>query len=100
MKSTFFRTFCTAVAVLLVALLLIGISFQILVKDYLTANTVEGLKNDGQIIGELFQACYSDDLLSQEDFNTALHVASSVSGADAVICDATGRLIQIGRAHV
>ena len=46
MKTTFSRTFSTLVTVLLVALLLVGISFQALVKDYLTDSAIGELKKN------------------------------------------------------
>ena len=47
MRSTFSRTFFSAAMVLLMAMLLIGTSFQALVREYLTDQAMEGLKNDG-----------------------------------------------------
>lgn len=93
MKSTFSRTFSTVAIMLLAALLLVGVSFRLLVKDYLTDTAVEGLKNDAQVIVELVQAAYAENPISTHDFSIALTVASSVSGADAVICDAEGTLV-------
>ena len=98
MKSTFSRIFTAAAAILLAALLLVGISFQMLVKNYLTDTAVERLKNDGQVICDLIQAAYSDDPISSRDLNLALSVATAVSGADAVICDAEGTLMLCTRA--
>ena len=93
MKSTFSRTFSAVAIMLLAALLLVGVSFRLLVKDYLTDTAVEGLKNDAQVIVELVQAAYAEDPISTHDFSIALTVASSVSGADTVICDADGTLV-------
>ena len=93
MRSTFSRTFTAAAVVLLAATLLIGISFQMLVKDYLTKQTMDSLKNDGQCIAELVLAYGADNYMTGRDFHIALSTASRVSGADAVICDATGRLV-------
>ena len=93
MKSTFSRIFVTIASLLLGALLLIGGVFQILVKDYLVDNTVEELKNDGKVIAQLVQSVYDEGFVTGRDFNVALGVASSVSGHDAVICDASGRLL-------
>ena len=93
MKSTFSRTFSAVAIMLLAALLLVGVSFRLLVKDYLTDTAVEGLKNDAQVIVELVQAAYAEDPISTHDFSIALTVASSVSGADTVICDAEGTLV-------
>ena len=80
MKSTFSRMFITIAVLLLAALLLIGVSFQLLVKDYLVDNTVEELRNDGKVIAQLVQSVYDDGFVTGRDFNVALGVASSVSG--------------------
>ena len=82
MKSTFSRTFSAVAIMLLAALLLVGVSFRLLVKDYLTDTAVEGLKNDAQVIVELVQAAYAEDPISTHDFSIALTVASSVSGVE------------------
>ena len=93
MKTTFSRTFTTVAVILLVALLLVGISFQVLVRNYIAQRAVEGLKRDGQVIAQLVQA-YSEDMpLSVRDFHIALTATAAVSGADAVICDAEGSLL-------
>ena len=50
---------------LLMAMLLIGTSFQALVRNYLTEQAMEGLKNDGRLLGECsLLACQSSRLLS------------------------------------
>ena len=93
MKSTFSRIFTTIAVLLLVALIMIGIAFQLLVKDYLVDSTVQELKNDGRVIAQLVQSVYEEGFVTGRDFNLALGVASSVSGHDAVICDASGKLL-------
>ena len=93
MKTTFSRTFTAAAVVLLAATLLIGISFQMLVKDYLTKQTMASLKNDGECIAELVLAYGAEEYMTGRDFHIALSTATRVSGADAVICDAAGRLV-------
>ena len=96
MKSTFSRLFTTLVLILLVATVLIGVTFQWLFNRYLTEQTVSDLQNDAQVISELVNACYSDRSISDQDFFIALSAAVSVSGSDAVICDATGTLLICG----
>ena len=93
MKTTFSQTFTTIAVILLVALLLVGISFQVLVKNYIADRAVEGLKHDAQVITQLVQAYSDESPLALRDFHIALTAAASVSGADAVICDAGGRLL-------
>ena len=93
MRSTFSRLFFPAAIILLSALLLIGTSFRALVEDYLDEQAVEGLKSDAAMISELASAYYTDGSLSDWDFLVNLNVASEVSGADAIICNAKGKVI-------
>ena len=44
MKTTFSRNFSTAASILLLALFVLGASFQMLVEEYLTETTVSGLR--------------------------------------------------------
>ena len=93
MRSTFSRTFFPAALLLLTALLLVGTSFQMLVRDYLNQQALTGLENDGKAIAQLASAYYTEGSLSQRDFLVNLSVAANVSDADAVIFDRQGRLI-------
>lgn len=98
MRSTFSRTFFSAAMILLMAMLLIGTSFQALVREYLTDQAMEGLKNDGNAISALASAYYTEGTLNQEDFLVNISFVSQVSQADAVICDSYGRLVLCSRA--
>jgi len=93
MKSTFSRILTAVAIALLAALLLIGIFFQLLVKDFLTKSAMKSLRDDGEVLVELVQAAYSGNAITDRNFNIALSVATSVSGADAVICDDSGKLL-------
>ena len=93
MKSTYSRTFTTAATILLLALLLLGASFRMLVKEYLNDTTMNDLQQDASVIAELAAAYSIDGSLSSRDFLLNLDVAAQVSDADAVICDSTGRII-------
>ncbi len=93
MRTTFSRTFFPAAIVLLVALLLVGMSLQALVRDFLMDHTIEGLKKDANAISTLASAYYSEGSLSGRDFLVNLSLASQVSGADAVIFNTLGNLI-------
>ena len=93
MKTTFSRFFLTALTLLLVALLLVGASFRLLVENYMEESAVEGLRSDAQVISGLASAYISDDSLGTMEFLMNLDVASQVSGADAVICNSDGRII-------
>ena len=93
MKTAFSRTFYPAAIILLVALLLVGASFQVLIRDYLTASEMADMKSDGAAIGDLAAAYGAAGSLSNRDFLIHLSLAGKVSGADAVICDISGRLL-------
>ena len=93
MKTTFSRTFVTLIVILLAALLLVGVSFQMLVRSYLNEEALDGLENDGTAIAELASAYYTEASLTGKDFFINLSVATRVSDADAVLFDSTGRLI-------
>ena len=93
MKTTFGRLFGTAAAILLAALLLLGTFFQVLVKDYLVTNTTEKLTADAKTIAELAAAYNADSSLSNPNFLTNLIISARISGADAVICNAEGKVV-------
>ncbi len=93
MKTTFSQTFITVAFILLAALLLVGVSFQLLARNFITTRAVDGLKKDAEVIAELVQAYSGDQAISTRDFHIALTAAASVSGSDAVICNAAGQLI-------
>ena len=93
MKTTFSRLFGTTVVILLAALLLLGTFFQFLVKDYLTTNATDELTNDARTIAALAAAYNEDSSLYHPNFLMNLDIAAKVSGADAVICRATGEVV-------
>ncbi len=93
MKSSFSRSFFSAAIILLTALLVIGASFQLLIRSLLQEQTMDDLLQDGTSIATLASAYYGDKTSSGQDFRVNLSVAAQISGADAIICDATGRLI-------
>ena len=93
MKTTFSRTFTAAAAILLITLLALGTSFQALVRNYLTNTTITGLQSDAQIISNLAASYSIEGSLSSRDFLLNLDIASQVSDADVVICDAHGAVV-------
>ena len=93
MKTTFGRTFSTLVIVLMVALVLVGISFQALVKDYLTDTAFSELEKNSAALADLASAYSADGSFLNWQFLVNLDVASEVTGADAVVCAADGRVI-------
>jgi len=93
MKSTFSHTFISVAIILMAALLLVGASFQILVRNLMIKQSVARLEKDCATISGLAAAYYTEDALSTQDFFVNLSIAAQVSGADAVICNSQGQLI-------
>ena len=93
MKTTFSRTFTTAAAILLLAVLLLGASFRYLVSNYLTENTLSDLQQDADVICNLAAAYSLDGSLTDWEFLRNLDVAAQISDSDAVVCDARGEVI-------
>ena len=93
MKTTFSRNFSTAASILLLALFVLGASFQMLVEEYLTETTVSGLRKDAEIVANLAASYAIDGSLSSREFLLNLDVASRVSDSDTIICDAGGNII-------
>jgi len=93
MRSTFSRTFFPAAVLLLAALLLVGFSFQLLIRDYLTEQALDSLEGDGRAISALASAYHSKSSLSDQEFRVNLSLLHEISGADAVIFDAHGELV-------
>ena len=92
MKSTFGRSFSVFAGILLVALTVLGGSFQVMVQDFLTETTFDSLEQDAQIIADLAASYMEDDTLSGREFLMNLDIASKVSGSDAVICNSDGKV--------
>ena len=94
MKTTFSRQLATTVAILLLALVLLGTSFRALVRNYLYDSTTKQLQDNAETVSELV-ASYSalNISLSDVSFRINLAVSSQVSGADIVICDASGTVV-------
>ena len=93
MKTSYSRNFSTIAMILLLALTVLGTSFQVLVKDYLTDTTVSGLKQDAHIIANLAAAYSADGSLADRDFLLNLDVISRVTDSDAVIFDEGGHVL-------
>ena len=74
-------------------MVLVGLSFQFLVKTYMENRAMESLKEDCTILADVAAACYTDIGFSDPAFLMNLSVIANVSGSDTVICDAGGRLI-------
>ena len=93
MKTSFSRTFSSVACLLLASLLLIGIAFRLLAKDFLEDSAVNDLKKDASAIIRIVQAGYTGGSLNNHDFVVALSVSDEISGNDAVIFGADGNLL-------
>ena len=93
MKSSFTRSFSTAAAILLIALTLLGASFQLQVNKYLKESTVSGLQQDANVIANLATAYSMNGALDNRDFLLNLDVVSRVTDADLIICNSHGNIL-------
>ena len=93
MKTTHSRIFASAALILLASLLAIGVSFQILVRDYLTKHTISDLRDDAQQLSTLATAYQRYDALLSDSFVVNLSSISQVSDTDVVVCDAGGTIL-------
>ena len=93
MKSSFSRNFITAALILLIALTILGASFQLQVKDFITESTIDGLQKDAGVISNLAAAYTLDGSLYSRDFLLNLDVVSQVTDSDVIICDSEGFVV-------
>ena len=93
MKSSFGRSFSVFAGILLVALTVLGGSFQMMVQDYLMDTTFGQLEQDAELIANLATSYLEDEDLGTREFLMNLDIASKVSGADAVLCNAEGKVV-------
>ncbi len=91
MKTSFSRTFFPATLLLVLALTLVGLFFQMFARNIMSASAMERLKADAQTVSELAEAYYSSGA-DPEDFYINLSVASNIAGASTVVCDREGVL--------
>ena len=93
MKSSFSRSFSTAAAILLIALTILGASFQLQVNNYLKESTVSGLQQDADVVANLASAYSYGGELTSQNFLLNLDVVSQVTDADMIICDSSGTIL-------
>ena len=93
MKSSFGRSFSVFAGILLVALTVLGGSFQMMVQDYLMDTTYGRLEKDAQLIADLAASYLEDENLGSREFMMNLDIASKVSGSDAVLCNEQGKVV-------
>ena len=93
MKSSFSRSFFTAATILLLALSILGASFQLQVNKFMESSTMTGLQQDAAVIANLAAAYSLDGKLTSRELLLNLDVISQVTDADVVICDQDGYII-------
>ena len=93
MRSSFGRSFSAVATVLLLSLVLLGTSFQLLIKQFLTENAMKELQQDAQIVADLAAAYSVEGNHANREFLLNLDVATQVSGFDVVICDSSGEIV-------
>ena len=81
MKSSFGRSFSVFAGILLVALTVLGGSFQMMVQDYLMETTFGHLEQDAELIANLATSYLEDEDLGTREFLMNLDIASKVSGS-------------------
>lgn len=93
MKSSFGRSFSGAAVILLLALTMLGASFQILVKNFLTDTMFTNLTQDAKILATLASSYSIDGSLASQEFRLNLNIVGQVSNSDTLICDTTGKVV-------
>ena len=93
MKTSFSRSFFTAATILLLALTILGASFQLQVTDYLEGRSASELKEDAEVIADLAASYSAEGSLAGREFMLNLDVISQITHADAVVCDRDGYVI-------
>ena len=93
MKSSFSRSFSTIATILLLALTVLGASFQIQVDHFLEDTTVSQLTQDAEVLANLASDYGMEDNLTSRELMLNLDVVSQITNADVLICDNQGFII-------
>lgn len=94
MKTTQSRIFLTTAIIFLLALLILGLSLQMLVGSYLTTTTREQLDNHSKELSKLASAYYANDgSMDSSQFFINLNLMAQVSQTDTLILDGSGHPI-------
>ena len=90
MRSSFWRSFYPFVAILLIALILVGFFFLHLSEKFLEKQTERDMKNNCAAVARVASAYADSTGLSDRNFLTNLSVSAQVSQANIVILDQNG----------
>ena len=97
MRTTFSRLFSVTALIVLVAVVGLGMSFRVMVKNYLAAEQQEALQAKAATVTELtadyagFASAYGLDVSTK--FHKTLSFASQFSQTDILVCDTQGQVI-------
>ena len=97
MRTTFSRLFSVTALIVLVAVVGLGMSFRVMVKNYLAAEQQEALQAKAATVTELtadyagFASAYGLDVSTK--FHKTLSFASQFSQTDILMCDTQGQVI-------
>ena len=87
------RNFLAALLLFLSALLILGMALRTTVRNGLNEQAFEKLENDANVLSDLTAAYHTEGGIHSIQFIINLDLTARVSGADAVLCDATGKII-------
>lgn len=94
MKTTFSRIFALFAAVILLCLLLLGVTFRVMLHDYLQEDTREELHSNAVTLVNLAAAYEATGEMHTRwgDFHIALTSSAQMAGADVLLCDTDGTI--------
>ena len=94
MKTTFSRLFALVAAVILLCLTLLGITFRVILHDFLDKENRESLRNNAATLVNLASAYEAVGEMGQRwsDFHIALTSAAQVAETDVILCDESGEI--------
>ncbi len=93
MKTSYSRSFITAASILLLALIILGASFQLQVNEYMESSTISSLRQDAKVVADLASAYSQEGHLTSRNFLLNLDIIAEVTDADVLICNQDGFII-------
>ncbi len=98
MKTTFSRTFFPAAIILLLSLGIVGLLFQMVVRDIMKEQTLSQLEQNAKSVAHLAAAYQEQERPADGAFYVALAATAQAAGADTVLCDRQGRIVACSHA--
>ena len=87
------RQFQAAALLFLASLLLMGLALRMSIRNSLNDQMFSQLENDALVLSDLTKAYHEEGGILSIQFVINLDLVSRVSGADAILCDADGKII-------